>query len=140
MRIVLDTNVVISALLWRGPPYHLLAVLRAVPAAQLYTSPTLLDELAEVLSRPAIIRQLAAIGSNPHSVLADYLEIVELVKPVEVLRVARDPDDDQVLAVALSAEADIIVSGDADLLTLGSFRDIRILAPREARELLAGLY
>ena len=85
----------------------------------------------------AATRQLAAIGNTPRAVLADYLEVVELVEPVESPRVARDPDDDQVLAAALSARADVIVSGDADLLTLGSFQNIRILAPRDALAMLA---
>ncbi len=118
MRIVLDTNVVISALLWRGPPYQLLTTLRAHPAAT---------------------RRLAAIGKTPRAVLADYLEAIELVEPIESPRVARDPDDDQVLAAALSARADVIVSGDADLLTLGSFQNIRILSPRQALSVLAEL-
>ena len=137
MRIVLDTNVVISALLWRGLPHQLLKALRAHPAAQLYTSPVLLAELTDVLTRPAASRQLAAIGSTPRAVLADYLEVVELVEPVESPRVARDPDDNEVLAAALSARADVIVSGDADLLTLGSFQSIPILAPREALGMLS---
>ena len=138
MRIVLDPNVVISALLWRGLPYQLLTALRAHPASQLYSSPVLLVELTDVLTRPAATRQLAAIGNTPRAVLADYLEVIELVEPVDSPRVARDPDDDQVLAAALSARADVIVSGDADLLTLGSFQNIRILAPRAALGMLAG--
>ena len=91
MRIVLDTNVVISALLWRGLPYQLLTALRAHPAAQLFSSPVLLAELTDVLARPAATRQLAAIGNTPRAVLADYLEVVQLVEPVDSPRVARDP-------------------------------------------------
>lgn len=136
MRIVLDTNIVISALLWRGPPHQLLEALRAHPAAQLFSSPLLLEELTDVLTRPAATKRLAVIGKNPREVLADYLEAIDLVEPVESPRVARDPDDDQVLACALAAQAEIIVSGDRDLLDLGTFRNIRILTATQALAIL----
>ncbi len=133
MRIVLDTNLVFSALLWRGATHRLLSSLRSHPAAQLFSSPTLLEELSEVLIRPAATRQLALIGRSPRDVLADYLAIIELVEPQPLPQpVCRDPDDDQVLACALTAAADLIVSGDRDLLALGPFGDIRILSPTEA--------
>lgn len=51
MRIVLDTNVVMSALLWRGPPYRLLEAIRQNARLQLYSSPVLLEELTDVLTR-----------------------------------------------------------------------------------------
>lgn len=133
MRIVLDTNLVFSALLWRGATHRLLSSLRSHPAAQLFSSPTLLEELSEVLIRPAATRQLALIGRSPRDVLADYLAIIELVEPQPLPQpVCRDPDDDQVLACALTAAADLIVSGDRDLLDLGTFGAIRILKPSEA--------
>ena len=69
--------------------------------------------------------------------LVEYVEAVELVEPIEVIRIARDPDDDQVLACAVAANSQWIVSGDLDLLDLGTFRGIRILSARAALELLA---
>lgn len=133
MRIVLDTNLVFSALLWRGATHRLLSLLRDHPAAQLCSSPTLLEELSEVLTRPAATRQLAVIGRSPRDVLADYLAIIELVEPQPLPQpVCRDPDDDHVLACALAATADLIISGDRDLRDLGTFGDIRILSPTEA--------
>ena len=82
MRIVLDTNVVLSALLWRGPPYQLLNAIRANPATDLHTSSILLAELADVLGRPAISRRLAAIGRSASAVLVAYVEAVELTEPI----------------------------------------------------------
>ncbi len=134
MRIVLDTNVVMSALLWRGPPYRLLEAVRADAHSQLYSSPVLLAELTDVLSRRAVTAQLARIGRTAREVLSDYLEAVELVDPEPLAPVSRDPDDDHVLAAALAASADLIVSGDADLLVLETFRGIPILAPAAALE------
>ena len=125
MRIVLDTNVVLSALLWRGPPFQLLKAIRENPSTHLYTSPVLLQELAEVLARPAASRRLAAIGTTAGDVLIDYLEAVDLVEPAEIPRVVRDPDDDHVLACALAANTEWIVSGDRDLLDIGTFQGIR---------------
>ena len=89
-----------------------------------------------MLTRPAATKRLAVIGKNPREVLADYLEAIDLVEPVESPRVARDPDDDQVLACALAAQAEIIVSGDRDLLDLGTFRNIRILTATQALAIL----
>jgi putative PIN family toxin of toxin-antitoxin system len=133
MRLVLDTNVVMSGLLWRGKPYQLLqAIRRQHPGLQIYSSPVLLEELTEVISRPAFIKQLALIGKTAPEVLADYLEVVELVEPLEVPAIVRDPDDDHVLACATTAQADLIVSGDKDLLDLHQYQGIPILTPAEA--------
>ncbi|MDR2013325.1 MAG: putative toxin-antitoxin system toxin component, PIN family [Rhodanobacter sp.] len=132
MRLVFDTNVVVSALLWRGTPYRLLEAARQEPGIKLYSSPALLDELADVLARPFAGQRLALIGKTAHDVLADYSDVIELVEPDEVPRVVpTDPDDDQVIAAALAAGADCIVSGDGDLLEMAVFQDIPIIPAGE---------
>ena len=128
MRLVLDTNTVFSGLLWQGPPYRVLAMVRQQPNLLLFSSAALLDELANVLTRPAATRRLALIGKSAREVLADYVAVVDLVEPLEVPRVVpNDPDDDHVIAAARAARVDYIVSGDSDLLSLGGFQGIRIL-------------
>lgn len=113
VRIVLDTNVALSALLWRGTPYRLFETARQWEQIQLFTSAALLEELAEVLLRPAPAKRLAAIGRTAWQVLADYIDGANVVTPLTVpLVVAADPDDDQVIATAIAAKADLIVSGD----------------------------
>ena len=138
MRIVLDTNVVLSALLWRGTPYQLLEAIRNRSETRLFTSPALLDELAGVLTRSSPTKRLAVIGKTARAVLADYVEAAEVVEPEHVPRVVpNDADDDQVIAAAVSAGADWIVSGDVDLLSLGSYQGIPIITAAQAVEQIA---
>ncbi len=134
MRIVLDTNVVLSALLWRGTPYRLLDAIRQRSSTQLYSSATLLEELADVLTRPSATKRLALIEKTAATVLADYVEVIELVALTTVPRVVPgDIDDDQVIAAAVAAQADLIVSGDRKhLLPLGSHAGIAIIDAVEA--------
>jgi putative PIN family toxin of toxin-antitoxin system len=139
VRIVLDTNVVLSALLWRGTPYRLLQTIRRLEHIQIFTSAALLEELGEVLIRPVPMKRLVLLGRVPHEVLADYIDAVELVTPLSTLPViVADPDDDEVIAAAVAAEADLLVSGDRHLLGLGSHRTFRIVMPAEAVQLIGG--
>ena len=141
MRIVLDTNVVLSALLWRGTPHHLLATIGQRSSILLYSSTALLEELADVLTRPSATKRLALIGRSAREVLADFVEAIELVEPASVPRVVvGDVDDDQVIAAAIAARADLIVSGDRKhLLSLGSHQGSDIVDAAEAvRRIAAG--
>ena len=139
VRIALDTNVVVSALLWRGAPHHLLAAIGRQQRMQIYSSTALLEELADVLTRPSASKRLALIGKTARDVLADYVEIIELVQPASVPRVVvGDIDDDQVIAAAVSARADLIASGDRKhLLPLGSHQGIPIVNAAEALRRIA---
>ena len=135
MRIVLDTNVVLSALLWTGTPHHLLqAIGRQRATVQLYSSTALIEELANVLGRPSAASRLALIGQSARQTVADYIDVVELVAPVSVPRVVPDDaDDDHVIAAALAAQADLIVSGDRHLLSIGHHQGVAIVMARGDR-------
>lgn len=138
MRLVLDTNTVVSALLWRGTPHNLVNAVRARPAA-LFTSPILLAELEDVLTRKKLAATVVASGISPDQLMQRYRRIVTVIQPAPIPpTVLTDPDDDHVLACALAAKADLIVSGDRDLLTLKSFREIPIVTATEAVRITSG--
>jgi putative PIN family toxin of toxin-antitoxin system len=139
VRIVFDTNVVVSALLWRGTPYHLREAIRQRPDTQLFTSTVLLEELREVLSRRMAAKRLALIDRTAQQVLTDYVEAVDLVSPIATpIVVVADADDDHVIAAAVAAQADLLISGDRHLLKLVRYDDIAIVTPAEAIRLIGG--
>jgi putative PIN family toxin of toxin-antitoxin system len=135
VRVVADTNTVVSALLWGGQPAELLAGAREQRLA-LFTSAALIAELEDVLAREKFAQRIARVGSTVAALLAGYRALVTLVRPALIEPTTRDPDDDHVLACALGAEAQMIVTRDQDLLTLDPFRTLRILSAREALALI----
>lgn len=131
MRLVLDTNTALSGLLWRGTPGQLIDAAE-VGTVELASSAAMLAELHGVLSREKFSKQLAKHGVTVVDVFDGYVALVTLVVPAAIApTITRDPADDQVLAAALGAKADLIVSGDAHLLDLGSFQGIAIVTTRE---------
>jgi putative PIN family toxin of toxin-antitoxin system len=131
MRVVLDTNVVVSALIWGGVPYRLLQAANAGDIA-LFASAVLLDELRDTLARPHLASRLAQQQSSVEHALGVYGQLVGHVVPRAIKPTSRDSDDDHVLACAGAAKAQLIVSGDRDLLALDTYRDIAIVTPAQA--------
>jgi putative PIN family toxin of toxin-antitoxin system len=132
VRIVADTNTALSGLLWQGPPRRLIDLARE-RAFTLCTSVALLAELAEVIGRAKFAARVRDAGLPAADLVQDYARLAEIAVPASLPeRASRDPDDDLVLATALAANASLIVSGDRDLLVLGSFRDIRIVDAADA--------
>lgn len=137
MRVVLDTNVVASALLWGGTPERLIQAADD-GGLELFTSEALIAELASILQRAKFAAKLAQLNSSPAEVVARYREIADTVEapPIEESAL-RDPDDAAVLACALAAQAEAIVSGDADLHALGTFQGIPVLSPAQLLQRIA---
>ena len=136
MRLVLDTNAALSGLLWGGTPGRLIDAAEA-GQIDLVSSAALLAELQGVLSREKFARQFAKRGLTVADVFDGYAALAPIVTPAVIApTITRDPADDQVLAAALAASADLIVSGDAHLLDLKSFKGIAIVTAREAIERL----
>jgi putative PIN family toxin of toxin-antitoxin system len=130
-RVVIDNNALVSRLLIPGSvPGR--AVRKAVDEAQLLVSEATLEELADVLARPKF---------DPYVSIADRQDfirllgrIAELVPITFAVRACRDPKDDKFLELAINGRADLIVTGDLDLLELNPFRDIPITGPAACLE------
>jgi putative PIN family toxin of toxin-antitoxin system len=132
VRVVLDTNVVVSALIWGGTPYRLIEA-AADGGITLYTSPILLSELREVLSRPHLASRLIEHRSTVDQALQLYANLAIAVTPLEIpVVVPGDTDDDHVIAAALAAKARLVVSGDRHLLSVGNLGELAIVTPAEA--------
>jgi putative PIN family toxin of toxin-antitoxin system len=104
MRLVLDTNVVASALLWDGKPRRLMRAGRREDV-RLFTSAPLLAELTEILLRPKFEKKIAADLLSVDQLVDLYAELAFLVRPVPVSRIAPDPDDDVVIGTALAVKS-----------------------------------
>lgn len=137
MRVVLDTNVVASALLWGGTPERLID-LAGDASLECFTSEALIAELAGILGRAKFAAKLRQKNLSAAEIVARYREIAETVEaaPIEEARL-RDPDDAAVLACALAARADAIVSGDDDLHALGTYQGIPVLSPADCLRRIA---
>ena len=104
----------------------------------LYTSSVLLDELDDVLSRQHLASVIAANLASPKFPMQRYAMLAQLVVPAQIGRVVvKDIDDDAVIACALAAQADLIVSGDAHLLNLKHYQGTRIIDAAEAMRTLS---
>ncbi|MBO9688367.1 MAG: putative toxin-antitoxin system toxin component, PIN family [Mitsuaria chitosanitabida] len=138
VRLVLDTNTVVSGYLWNGPPSDLIAIaMKNILTVDLFSSDPLHTELRNVITRQKFSKQLALKGWTAERLLAEYADRVRTVVPPSIPRtVLDDPDDDVVLATALACRAHLIVSGDEHLVKLGSFRHMRIVSSAEAVSLL----
>lgn len=130
MRVVFDTNVLISALLWpRRAPASAVGLARHGRVRSLVSKP-LLDEFRQVLQEK--LRFEPGVVERAIEILVDHSETIE---PRHALHVVKaDPDDDRVLECALEGKADIIVTGDRHLLALKSFQGIPIITIREFLE------
>jgi uncharacterized protein len=125
-RVVVDTNALISRLLLPSSiPGQ--AVRKAVAEAQLLASDDTLFELADVLGRSKFDPYVTVEERRDFLRLFD--RIAERVPIVHVVRACRDPRDDKFLELAVNGAAQLIITGDGDLLALHPFRGIDILAP-----------
>jgi len=139
MRAVIDTNILVRVMLKpEGSLLPVVDLLRQDRYLYLYSRDTL-AEVVEVLERPRMVHKYR-ITPDKVDVLRDLLVIHgEEVRPTSSVEVCRDPKDDKFLEVALHGKADVLVTGDDDLLVLDPFEGIRIVKPREFLEMLSPL-
>ena len=134
MRIVCDTNILVSGILFKGHPRRILAMVSRGDVTNC-TSPALLREAEEVLLRPKFGLRSSVVSG----VVALFRDTFEIVHPSrQVAAIVDDPDDNIVLEAADAASADLIVSGDKHLLNLKSWNGIKIMSPGKFVEEMQG--
>ncbi len=127
-RVVLDTNIIISSVFWKGKPYEV--VKRGIEGGyQIVVSPEILDEVVEKL------RNKFQFSEEGIQELVDIiLTYSHIVEPTSKFDVVRDKKDNKIIECAFDGKADCVVTGDPDLLVLKEFRGIRIVTAREFLE------
>jgi putative PIN family toxin of toxin-antitoxin system len=136
MRAVVDTNILVRAVIKpSGTVGPVLLRLRHGDYTLLYAQ-SLLEELIDVLNRPRIREKYRLTGQDIQTVVSLILLRGEAVAPKERITACRDPKDDKFLEMAVSGRADVIVSGDQDLLVLHPFAGIPILPPAAFLQML----
>ena len=127
MKLVLDTNVFISAFYWGGNPQKVID--RIITGLdELYVSDKILKEISEVMTRPKFKTEQETIDK--------YIETIEKIcKKIftegRIKGICRDIDDDDKLECGIICNADYIITGDDDLLVLGNYETIKIITPIE---------
>jgi hypothetical protein len=129
LRAVIDTNVIVSALIRPKAPTGVLWRRLGEGAFTAVFSPELIDEIAAVLGHPRIRAKYRTIPKDLEDIAALFALRGDLVTCEERIRVCRDPEDDFLVETAASGNADYLVTGDEDLLILKKFRRTRIASP-----------
>jgi putative PIN family toxin of toxin-antitoxin system len=127
-RVVIDTNVLISGL-FSTASTPALAVEKAVTKAQLVATTETLRELIEKLHSPKFDQYVRR--ERRDALLERVASLVEIIDVLQSIRASRDPKDDKFLDAAVNGRADVIVTGDNDLLALNPFRSIAIVTPAD---------
>lgn len=122
MRIVLDTNVVASAVFFGGRPYQLLHFIME-GRVDVVASKEIVDEYEDIVHR--LQQKYPAISTKIP--LQEFIARFEIIRVSSDIHISRDPDDDKFISCAVDGKCIYIVSGDNDLLSIGNYRDIEIL-------------
>lgn len=128
-RIVLDSNVVLSAALFkRSIPRQV--VDKALREDSVLMSAAAIAELQDLFGRSKKFDKYLSLSARINF-LNDLLESVKIIEIIETINVCRDPKDNKFLELAINGKADYIITGDQDLLVLNPFQTIKILTPQE---------
>lgn len=127
MRVIIDTNVLISGIFFGGPPAKILKAWHR-GELQLVVSPEILEEYFEVCERISV--RYPDIDIAPILVLiARNSQVIEAPPLAE--QISRDVDDDMFIACAIASDTLTIISGDNDLLTVSGYKSVQVVTPRD---------
>ena len=131
LHVVLDSVVAVSAFLTQGLTADL--VFQCQETVNLYTATEILQEIRQVLLEKPHIRNRYTYSSEKVETFIDYLKDISIIvaQLPEIRVIERDPKDDIIIACAVAASADYIISRDRDLLDLGNYQQIQIVPPEE---------
>ena len=132
---MLDTNVVASALLWGGTPRLLLQAARD-KRIEVFTCTVMLAELTDILGRRKFASKIAASGLTIDQLVDGYAQLAAFVHPSPIARIAPDPDDDVVIATALAAKVELVVTGDKPLLSVIGHQGVKIVGVAQAVDII----
>lgn len=129
MRIVIDTNVLISGVFFGGLPRE---ILRAVVAQRITACATaeIINEYEEIIQEMINRKQ----GHIDKAILTPLIKAMDIIEPVTHVKICRDPDDDKFIECAKDSHALYIVSGDKDLLVIEKYENIQIITAKEFYE------
>ncbi|MHB1056205.1 MAG: putative toxin-antitoxin system toxin component, PIN family [Thermoleophilia bacterium] len=135
-KVVLDTNVLVSALNFGGKPRAIMAYAHGKSKRfDLFLSPFILNELSRTLSGEKFLWSVPKI-ERATQLLVKWGDVVSTRKSISAIPQDRDDDDNRILECAVKAEADLIVSGDSDLLDLKQYEGIKIMKPAQFLRIL----
>lgn len=126
MKIVIDTNVIISGVFFGGFPRKILTSVVGQKITACATA-EIINEYEEIVQEMIERKQ----GHINQSILTPLIESMEIIEPVTHVEICRDPDDNKFLGCAKDSHSLYIVSGDKDLLVLGKYENIQIVTAKD---------
>lgn len=140
MKVVVDTNVIVSGLLWGGPPNRILKWARE-GILEIVACEETTAELRRVIQYERFSKRLSDLDTSSNEVFSYFMNLVKFVPTPETIPqvIKKDPFDNTFLALALKNKAHLIISGDRHLLDLKEYKAIQIVMPSEATRVIETL-
>jgi len=134
LRAVIDTNVLISGVLWRGVPFYLLKWAEE-NSLIIYTSLDIMAEVYRVLNYPKFEQYIDKQKASSGELFTKIASLCTIIQVDQIVKgICCDPDDEKFLSCALTANVEVLVSGDKHLLDLKQYKSFRIVTAREFYE------
>lgn len=134
LKVVIDTNVAVSGLLWGGVPNEILKLARD-GFIEVCTTKTIIEEFIKVLGYPKFQKRLTDLNLSIEEVVDYYEDIVSLYKENAITDIVKEDDsDNRFIEAAIDSNSNIIISGDDHLLDIKEYKSIMILRPKEFLE------